>query len=182
MVLDQPMQSLACQRAIEDNADALGPISYFPGLTNRNVRWQRFPIKALEVAPAPDPFLENRFEYDWIKHQSRTLTRALVPAFKHGRNILFRNRTFHKVPVSAKFGVAMLKPFISRHFFQFLEMLEQTFAYGIRHFLVVGMSAAERLGDNFIDQAQPEQVFGGDFQGLGGFGSGGAIFPYNCGA
>ena len=49
---------------------------------------------------------------------------------------------------------------------------------------MIAVSAAERLGNDFVDDFEFEQIGGCEFQGLGsgGFGFFGRFFPENAGA
>ncbi len=44
---------------------------------------------------------------------------------------------------------------------------------------VVGVRAAERFGHDFVYEFEAEQFLRGDFEGGGGFGGIGAVFPQN---
>ena len=89
---------------------------------------------------------------------------------------------FDEMAVGAEFLVALFQPFGRRHGHEFVQVFEQVrlqIGGGDR---VVVVRAAQRFGNDFVHEAEFQQVFGGDFEGFGGLGRGGAVLPENGGA
>ena len=75
--LQQPAERLAGERAVRDHADIAGAVGDFPRLANGHAGWELLLVKRLQLATAPDAFLEDGLEEDRVEHellnsQSRT--------------------------------------------------------------------------------------------------------------
>src|SRR5581483_217778 len=68
MIFHEPAQVLACERPIGNETDIARPVRYFPGFANRDTGRDRFAVKPLQVAPAPEPLFEDRLKDQRIEH------------------------------------------------------------------------------------------------------------------
>ncbi len=71
VIFHQPAQIAARQRAVGNHAGVARPVGNFPRFADRRARRQWLVVKALQIAPAPDAFLENRRERKGIKRHGR---------------------------------------------------------------------------------------------------------------
>jgi hypothetical protein len=67
VMFHQPLQVLARERAVGDDADIAGAIGNFPGLADGRVGRQFFLVKAFQIAPAPDALFEDGVKCEWIE-------------------------------------------------------------------------------------------------------------------
>ena len=69
MMRNKPVQVLARERPVGDNADITKSITDFPRFADQNAGRQFLPVQAFEIPPAPDALLEDRLKYQRIKHE-----------------------------------------------------------------------------------------------------------------
>ena len=80
VLLHEPTQVLAGERAVRDDAHVTRPVADFPRFPDRYAGWQRFMEKTLQLASAPDALLEDRPKGEGIEHSSAWLRRSAIVA------------------------------------------------------------------------------------------------------
>lgn len=82
----------------------------------------------------------------------------------------------------AEFEIALIQQFVVRKVEQLKELIGEGFSHPVADGSGIAVRAAQRLRDNFVDDAEAHQVLGGDFQGCRRIGNLGWVVPENRGA